>query len=189
MSNTVKCMSEESTLLSNKRSNFVGLAKCNYSLESFVNKQINRELQASYTYRSLYTWAKYNNYIKSAKYLKKCMMGELEHADGWTTYQDDRRGKVELEQINQPISFNEIKGIGHVFELALKIELEMNEHLVELHDIADMAHDYHLSNYVDVYIADQVKDQRELEVLCVYSNCESFEDNKFDSYLKAAQDK
>ena len=161
---------DANTANTNGKNKIIKSAKCNYNVDNLVNKQIMRELQASHEYRSLAAWARHNSYFNSAKIFKEMQEDELKHSNKWTTYQDERRGEIEFEEISKPISFNKIKSLKHAYTIALDMELQMNEHLNNFHEISDEISDYNLSSFIDEFIADQITDQRELEAIICFCN-------------------
>ena len=173
------------TQSSYKTTKCIGSARCNYDAEDLTNSQIMRELQAGHEYRSLVAWARYNNYFNCAKIFKEMQEDEMKHAEKWCNYQDERRGKPNIEELNSPISFDEIKGISHAFMIALEMEKTMNKCLNEFHEISDEMKDYHLSSFIDEFISDQITDQRELEAIVVF--CNKFKNNEYDLDFKMAR--
>ena len=121
--------------------------------EDELNLQINREYQASYVYHAV------SNFFgrgdvgldKLQSFFKKQADEEREHADKLMEYQNKRGGKLVLKKINPVIIDNDLNTnyILDLFHLGLKMERDINQHLLNLHKTADTNNDPQFSDYLE----------------------------------------
>ncbi|XP_028401565.1 soma ferritin-like [Dendronephthya gigantea] len=88
--------------------------KFDAELECGVNRQINYELSAHYTYLSMsYHFDQYKYYLPGfSKYFKKMAEEEHEHAQMFMKYQNKRGGQIRLGSIPKPCCEDEKLGKG-----------------------------------------------------------------------------
>ena len=127
-----------------------------------LNKQINREYQASVSYHML------SNYFnrddvglqKLVEYFNKESLEEREHANKFMEYQNKRGGIVTLNDI-RPVSILQIgldksNDVLQAFNIALEMEKNINEHLINLHKTAE--NDPQFSDYLEgTFLNEQVE--------------------------------
>lgn len=129
--------------------------------EKALNKHIIREYQASLTYHML------SNYFnrddvglnKLVEYFNKASLEEREHADKLMNYQNIRGGIVLLENINvSNIVLQKPDDILSAFNMALDLEKQINNHLLNLHKISDEQSDAQFSDYLEgEFLKEQVE--------------------------------
>lgn len=79
-----------------------------------------------------------------AKYFRKAASEELEHAQTFMKFQNDRGGRIVLQDINKPAK--DEWGCGQdAIKAALDLEKTVNQALLDLHKIADKHGDFHVS--------------------------------------------
>ncbi|XP_074633273.1 ferritin, heavy subunit-like [Acropora palmata] len=106
-----------------------------------INKQINRELFAHYTYLSMAMHFDRDdmNLPGFHKFFKESAEEEMEHAQKFMKYQNMRGGRVKLNNIHKPC---EVWGNGlNAMRFALNLEKEVYESLLILHSHADLKND------------------------------------------------
>ena len=81
-----------------------------------------------------------------AKFFKKAMDEEKEHAEVLMKYQVQRGGRVKLENIKKPVKDDWGSGL-EAMQAALDLEKYMNETLLDLHKIANKHSDFQVSTY------------------------------------------
>ena len=108
-----------------RRANMASVTRQNFheECEAGINKQINLELFASYTYLSMAFYfdrddQKMPNF---SKFLKKQSADEREHAMKLMEYQNKRGGQIVLKDIKKPES-DEWGSAAAVLETALELE-------------------------------------------------------------------
>lgn len=121
--------------------------------EDAVNKQINLEMYASYTYQYLFSFFNRNTvaFRNIAKFFNKCSLEEREHANKFIEYQNKRGGKVILTDIKKPEdnNYNTVMSMKRGFELALQLEKTVYENLLELHKIGETDNDPQFTDFIE----------------------------------------
>ena len=79
-----------------------------------------------------------------AKYFKKAVDEEKEHAELLMKYQVQRGGRVVLADVRKPIKSEWGSGLDAMQD-ALALEKHMNQMLLDLHKIANKHNDFHVS--------------------------------------------
>ncbi|KAK3770910.1 hypothetical protein RRG08_036509 [Elysia crispata] len=131
--------------------------------EASINRQINMELYASYCYQSLsYHFDRDDVALAGfAKYFKKASDEEREHAEKFMTYQNKRGGRIVLQDIKKPV-FEEITCLK-AMEIALSLEKEVNQSLLDLHKLCDGHDDAQMADFIESeYLEEQVNGIKEL---------------------------
>merc|ERR1719309_989334 len=140
----------------------------NYAEESeaAINKQINMELYASYVYMSMaYHFDRDDIALEGFHgYFKKQSDEEREHAEKLMKYQNQRGGRIVLQDIKAPqVEWNTHI---HALEDALALERKVNESLLKLHGIAGSHNDAHLCDFLEEnYLNEQVESINEISKL------------------------
>lgn len=131
--------------------------------ENELNLHINREYGASYTYHLLSSYFDRDNIglNKLVEYFNKASLEEREHADKFMKYQNMRGGIVKLGNINiqnELIDFNRNNDILCSFKMALDLEKTINQHLLNLHKVAEESKDPQFSDYLEgEFLKEQVE--------------------------------
>ena len=79
-----------------------------------------------------------------AKYFRKASHEELEHAQIFMQFQNDRGGRIVLQDIKKPAK-DEWGSGQDAMQVALELEKTVNQALLDLHKIADKHGDFHVS--------------------------------------------
>ena len=79
-----------------------------------------------------------------AKYFRKASGEELEHAQIFMKFQNDRGGRVVLQDIKKPAKDSWGSG-QEAMEAAIELEKQVNQALLDLHKTADQHGDFHVS--------------------------------------------
>jgi ferritin heavy chain len=131
-----------------KKSDKMSQVRQNYHADSEegVNKQINLELYAMYTYMSLSYYFDRDDVAlpNFAEYFRKASHEEMEHAQIFMKFQNDRGGRVVLQDIKKPAK-DEWGSGQEAMQAALELEKTVNQALLDLHKIADNHGDFHVS--------------------------------------------
>lgn len=132
--------------------------------EAAINRQINLELSASYAYLSMaYYFSRddvaLNNF---ARYFLRLSREETEHAEKLMRLQNQRGGRICLQDIRKPDRDNWESGLN-AMKCALLLEKSVNRSLLELHTLASDKGDPHLCDFLEThYLNEQVKSIKEL---------------------------
>ncbi|XP_020285577.1 soma ferritin isoform X2 [Pseudomyrmex gracilis] len=132
--------------------------------ENAINKQINLELYASYVYLSMAYYFDRSDVALSGlyEYFKKASEEERVHADKLLIYQNKRGGNLEFMDIQAPPKsiWNSAK---EAMTEALKLERNVNQKLLELHDIATTHNDANLMDFLETeFLQEQVDAIKEI---------------------------
>uniref|UniRef100_A0A1W7RAJ3 Ferritin n=1 Tax=Hadrurus spadix TaxID=141984 RepID=A0A1W7RAJ3_9SCOR len=132
--------------------------------EKGINKQINMELYASYVYLSMaYHFDRDDVALPGFhKFFKKMSDEEREHAQKLLKYQNQRGGRIVLEDIKRPESDEWGCGLD-AMQTALALEKDVNSALLELHKLATDKVDPQLCDFLEThYLTEQVESIKEL---------------------------
>ncbi|XP_059253509.1 ferritin heavy chain-like [Mustela nigripes] len=132
--------------------------------EAAINRQINLELYASYVYLSMsYYFDRDDVALKNfAKYFLHQSHEEREHAEKLVKLQNQRGGRIFLQDIKKPDRDDWENGLNAI-ECALHLEKSVNQSLLELHKLATDKNDPHLCDFIEThYLNEQVKSIKEL---------------------------
>ncbi|XP_015593019.1 soma ferritin [Cephus cinctus] len=144
----------------------MSLVKQNFDseCEEAINKQINLELYASYTYLSMaYHFDRSDVALPGLhEYFKKASDEERNHAMKFLEYQNKRGGTIHLADIKNP-------GKGtwgtakEAMTEALNLEKMVNQSLLDLHGIASNHNDANLMDFLETeFLQEQVDSMKEI---------------------------
>uniref|UniRef100_A0A673K4T6 Ferritin n=1 Tax=Sinocyclocheilus rhinocerous TaxID=307959 RepID=A0A673K4T6_9TELE len=114
--------------------------------EAAINRQIYLELYASYVYLSMgYYFDRDNKSLPNfAKFFREQSKEEREHAEKLMSLQNQRGGRIYLQDIKKPDRDEWGSGL-EALECALALEKSVNLSLLELHKVATQHNDPHVS--------------------------------------------
>lgn len=144
------------------------LSQCrqNYHEESEagVNKQINLELYASYVYQSMAFYFDRDDVALNGfcEYFKKASNEEREHAEKLMKFQNQRGGRIVLQDIKKPDQDEWVSGMN-AMQCALSLEKTVNQSLLDLHKVADSHGDAQMCDWIESnYLTEQVEAIKEI---------------------------
>ncbi|KAI5939391.1 Ferritin heavy chain [Manis javanica] len=146
----------------------------NYPLDcqAAVNKQINMELTASYTYLSMAFYFNRNDVALKhfGQFFLHQSRGKSERAEKLMHLQNERDGRLSLCDIRNPGRDDWGNGVT-AMEYALGLEKRVNQSLLDLHRLATNKGDAHLCDFLEChYLHRQVRSIKELgdriSILC-----------------------
>ncbi|XP_068097251.1 ferritin, higher subunit [Hyperolius riggenbachi] len=132
--------------------------------EAAINRMINMELYASYTYLSMSFFFDRDDVAlhNVAKFLKEQSHEEREHAEKFMKYQNKRGGRIVLQDIKKP-ERDEWGNTLEAMQTALQLEKTVNQALLDLHKIGSDKVDPHLCDFLESeYLDEQVKSMKQL---------------------------
>merc|ERR1719189_212678 len=99
--------------------------------EAGINRQINMELYASYTYQSMSLYFDRDDVALPgfAKFFKASSDEEREHAEKLMKYQNKRGGRIVLQDIKKPSNDEWGNGL-EAMQVALQLEKSVNQSLM-----------------------------------------------------------
>ncbi|XP_039049331.1 ferritin-3, chloroplastic-like [Hibiscus syriacus] len=121
------------------------------------------EYNVSYVYHSMFAYFDRDNIALKgfAKFFKNSRVEERQHAEMFMDYQNKRGGKAVLQSMLVPIAEygHPEKGDAlYSMELALSLEKLNNEKFLNLHKMANEAHDMHQADFIETeFLTEQVK--------------------------------
>lgn len=132
--------------------------------EAALNRQINLELYASYVYLSMaYYFERDDKSLPNfANFFSKQSKEEREHAEKLMTLQNERGGRIFLQDIRKPDRDEWGSGL-EALECALQLEKSVNQSLLDLQKLASEHSDPHLCDFIETHFLDeQVKSIKQL---------------------------
>jgi len=132
--------------------------------EAGVNKQINLELYASYVYLSMaYHFDRDDIALPGAhKWFKKASEEENEHAQKLMKFQNQRGGRIVLQNIIKPEK-DEWGTLLEAMQTAQALEKSVNQSLLDLHKTADSHEDKQMCDWIEShFLTEQVEAIKEL---------------------------
>lgn len=138
----------------------------NYNEESEggVNRQINLELYASYTYLAMaFYFDRDDVALKNIhKYFLKASDEERDHAKKLMTFQNQRGGSIVFHDIKAPQK-TQWSNAHDAMKDALELEKSVNQSLLELHKVAAKHEDAQMTDFIEAnYLTEQVEAIKEL---------------------------
>ena len=132
--------------------------------EAGINKQINLELYASYVYQSMaYYFDRDDVALKGFhKFFKKSSDEEREHAEKFMKFQNSRGGRIVLQPIEKPQRDEWGSGLD-AMQMALSLEKNVNQTLIELHKIASQHNDNNMTDFLEGdFLEEQVESIKQI---------------------------
>ncbi|XP_047656864.1 ferritin, middle subunit isoform X2 [Tachysurus fulvidraco] len=132
--------------------------------EAAINKMINMELYASYTYTSMaYYFSRDDVALEGfAHFFKENSDEEREHADKFMSFQNKRGGRIFLQDVKKPERDEWGSGL-EAMQCALKLEKTVNQALLDLHKLALDNGDAHMCDFLEThYLNEQVEAMKKL---------------------------
>nr|AAP83793.1 ferritin GF1 [Crassostrea gigas] len=132
--------------------------------EAGINRQINMELYACYTYQSMAYYFDRDDVALPgfSKFFKNSSDEEREHAEKLMKYQNKRGGRVVLQDIKKPDRDEWGTGLD-AMQVALQLEKTVNQSLLDLHKVADSHKDAQMCDFLEThYLEEQVNAIKEI---------------------------
>uniref|UniRef100_A0A8C6NMH1 Ferritin n=3 Tax=Nothobranchius TaxID=28779 RepID=A0A8C6NMH1_NOTFU len=127
--------------------------------EAAINKMVNLELFASYTYTSMAFYFSRDDVALAgfAHFFKENSDEEREHAEKLLSFQNKRGGRIVLQDVKKP-ERNEWGSGLEAMQCALQLEKNVNQALLDLHKMASDRQDPHLCDFLEShYLNEQVE--------------------------------
>nr|7DLB_A Chain A, Ferritin [Crassostrea gigas]7DLB_B Chain B, Ferritin [Crassostrea gigas] len=132
--------------------------------EAGINRQINMELYACYTYQSMAYYFDRDDVALPgfSKFFKNSSDEEREHAEKLMKYQNKRGGRVVLQDIKKPDRDEWGTGLD-AMQVALQLEKTVNQSLLDLHKVAKSHQDAQMCDFLEThYLEEQVNAIKEI---------------------------
>jgi ferritin heavy chain len=132
--------------------------------EAGINKQINLELHASYVYQSMAMYFDRDDVALKGfhQFFKKSSDEEREHAEKFMKFQNSRGGRIVLQSVGKPERDEWGSGL-EAMQMALSLEKNVNQTLLDLHKIASQQNDSHMTDFLEGnFLDEQVESIKEI---------------------------
>jgi ferritin len=123
-----------------------------------INKQINSELSAWYTYLAMAAYCEREKFNGASKWLKRQALEEYQHGMKLFAFVLARDGVVELTKIEQPAT--SYGSLGEVFEVALKHEERVSGEINALYELAFSTKSFAEMAELQWFIVEQVEEEK-----------------------------
>jgi ferritin heavy chain len=136
----------------------------NAECEAGVNKQINLELYASYVYQSMAWYFDRDDVALPGfhKFFKESSKEEREHAEKFMKFQNARGGRIVLKNIEKPEMDEWGSGLD-AMQMALTLERNVNQVLLDLHKVATQHADNHMTDFLEGnFLVEQVESIKQI---------------------------
>ncbi|XP_067333133.1 ferritin, middle subunit-like [Channa argus] len=127
--------------------------------EAAINRMVNLELFASYTYTSMGFYFSRDDVALPgfAHFFKEESHEEREHAEKLLSFQNKRGGRIFLQDVKKPDRDEWGSGL-EAMQCALQLEKTVNQALLDLHKLASQHQDPHLCDFLEThYLNEQVE--------------------------------
>ncbi|XP_060705207.1 ferritin, middle subunit-like [Hemiscyllium ocellatum] len=124
--------------------------------EAAVNKQINLELTASYLYHSLMSYFDQDDVALHhfSQFFKAQSQEKQEHAEKLLKFQNRCGGRVLLQDVKKPERDEWGNGL-QAMQVALDLEKNVNQSLLDLHQLTTAQTDPHVSDFLETHYLDE----------------------------------
>ncbi|XP_070191067.1 soma ferritin-like isoform X2 [Littorina saxatilis] len=131
--------------------------------EAGVNRQINMELNASCCYESMAFYFDRDDVALPgfSKFFRKSSDEEREHGEKLMAFQNQRGGRVILQDIKKPDRDEWGSGL-EAMQASLALEKKVNQALLDLHELSARHNDAQMTDFLEGhYLQEQVKSIKE----------------------------
>ena len=128
------------------------------TVQDAINKQINSELGASYTYLAMSAWCEANSFTGSARWLRVQSQEEHGHAMRLFDFMLARNSKVDLRALEQPRI--EYASLAEVFETAYEQEKAVSGQIETLYELVFREKAYPAVVQLEWFLNEQVEEEK-----------------------------
>ena len=129
----------------------------NLKVQSAINEQIKKEEYSSRLYLAMAIWCETNGYPGAAKFLFQHAEEERMHMLKFVHYVNDRGGKAQLLDIEQPTA--DFDSLLDIFEKVMEHEKYITESINNLYEVTIIEKDYTTMNFLQWYITEQLEEE------------------------------
>lgn len=123
-----------------------------------INRQINSELSASYSYLAMSAWCERQNYMGAARWLRLQSREEYMHAMKLFDFVLARDAQVDLRPLEQPRQ--SFASLADVFEKALEQEQEVSRQIDTLYETAFREKAFAAVAELQWFLTEQVEEEK-----------------------------
>ena len=124
-----------------------------------INRQINSELSASYSYLAMSAWCERQKFTGAARWLRLQSQEEYLHAMKLLDFMLARDEKVQLKPLAEPRQ--SFKSLADVFERALEQEQEVSKQIDSLYEIAFKEKAFAAVAELQWFLTEQVEEEKQ----------------------------
>ena len=130
----------------------------NKGVQDVINKQINAELSASYSYLAMSAWCDETNFLGAAKWFRMQSQEEYAHAMRLFDFVLARGGHVDLTELKMPRGAYE--SLLDVFQTAYTQEQTVTAQINNLYDVAFQAKAFDAVVQAEWFVNEQVEEEK-----------------------------
>ncbi len=130
----------------------------NQVVQDAINRQINAELTASYTYLAMSAYCQAQNFLGCAGWLRVQSEEEYGHAMKLFDFLLDRNAQVELKALGEPTI--EFASVAAVFDTALKQEQEVSKQIDALYELAFKEKTFAALVELQWFLTEQIEEEK-----------------------------
>ena len=130
----------------------------NASVVEAINRQVNSELSASYSYLAMSAWCERQKFTGAARWLRLQSQEEYMHAMKLFDFILARDAAVELKPIEQPRQ--NFDSLADVFEKALQQEQDVSRQIDNLYEIAFKEKAFAAVAELQWFLTEQVEEEK-----------------------------
>ena len=123
-----------------------------------INRQINSEMVASYTYLAMSAWCDRQKFVGAARWLRLQSQEEYMHAMKLLDFLLARDCDLDLQTVDGPPQ--KFKSVADVFEQALQNEQEVSRQIDALYEIAFREKAFSAVAELQWFLTEQVEEER-----------------------------
>jgi ferritin len=128
------------------------------AIQDAINEQIKNELYSAHQYLSMSAYCESVNLPGFARWMQAQAQEEREHAMKFYNFLLNRKGRVILQAIDQPVV--EFGSPLEVFEQALEQEQKVTAQINELYGLATSETDYASQVFLQWFLTEQVEEEK-----------------------------
>ena len=130
----------------------------NVSVVDAINRQVNSELSASYSYLAMSAWCEGQKFTGAARWLRLQSQEEYMHAMKLFDFILARNARVDLKPLEQPRQ--SFASLADVFEKALEQEQEVSRQIDALYEIAFKEKAFAAVAELQWFLTEQVEEEK-----------------------------
>lgn len=128
------------------------------TIQDAINRQINAEMGASYSYLAMSAWCERSHFTGSARWLRAQSREEHGHAMRLFDFMLARNARPELLKLDQPRC--EFKSLAEVFETAYEQEKSVSAQIDALYELAFREKTYPAVVQLEWFLTEQVEEEK-----------------------------
>ena len=128
------------------------------TVQDAINRQINAEMSASYSYLAMSTWCERNNFTGASRWLRAQSREEHGHAMRLLDFMLARNAKPELARLEQPRG--EYRSLLEVFETAYEQETAVSAQIESLYELVFREKTYPAVVQLEWFLNEQVEEEK-----------------------------